>query len=126
MSQSRLNFESFQIDEKIREVLGAVLKQSKFSRAYLAGHIQELSNQICTEEILHNWTGPSRSSYRIPACIVPAFCEVTGDLSLLDTILNPIDRRLVTEEDVYLAKVGQLYKRKFEIESEISKLEGRT
>ena len=124
LGQTRLNFETFRIDQPVRDTLNTILKNSKYSRAYLAVHIQELSGQICSEEILHNWTGPSRSSYRIPACVVPAFCEVTRTNTLLETILNPLDKKILSEEDIFLAKVGKLYKEKFKIETEIAKLEG--
>lgn len=60
----------------------------------------------------------------MPVCLMPAFCYVTEDYSLFDLLLKPLGRRLATEDEERLSKLGKLHEERNKIDAEIQRLGG--
>lgn len=69
--------------DQLRACMRAAIKSCPLSRHQIAGEISHLTGDTITKEIIDSWTrdtnndgGPNRR--RIPAELLPAFCQVTG------------------------------------------------
>jgi len=120
--QTQLRFETLNLDALVRTHLSRVLKDAKESRAIIALKMAEVSGQDVTETSLNNWTAGSKESWRMPACLIPAFCYATDDYSIFDVLLKPLDRRLATEDEERQSKIGQLHQQRDQIDAELEKL----
>ena len=120
--QSLLRFETLNLDATVRAHLSRVLKESKESRAVIALRMSECSGQEVTEASLNNWTAPSKDTWRIPACLIPAFCYVTEDYSLFDVLLKPLARRLATEDEERQSRIGEIDQKIHALQSEKERL----
>lgn len=122
--QQQLRFETLNLDAAFRAHLSRVLKDAKDSRAVIALRMSEVSGHEVTESGLNNWTAGSKDSWRMPACLIPAFCFVTQDYSLFDLLLKPLAKRLATEDEERQSQIGKLIQDRDRIDQELERLKG--
>lgn len=123
ITQARFEFEPFQIEMAVRNALSESLRECEQSRQWVAATIQELSGYPCTEAALHNWCAPSKKGiWRIPFCVVPAFCFATRDIRVFEVGQNPIKSMLISKRLEELAQLDEAERR---IKARRAELEGR-
>lgn len=113
ISQETLALPDYQTSTKpmsarVREVVSEALKGMDCKRWVVAGQLSERCGMEITESMLNAWTAESKENHRFPLEIVPAFCEVTGDYTLMEMMAAACGCRLVTSEEVYLLKLGKI------------------
>lgn len=83
-------------DAALRRLLTDLLKQSSKSRAQVAEEISVHAGQRISKRMLDDWMAESKKPARFPACLVQAFCEVTGNDQLQRYLLSERMRQLLS------------------------------
>lgn len=123
ITQARLEFEPFEIESQVRQALALSLRECDKSRAWVAATVQELSGHKCTEDSLHNWCALSKNGiWRIPFCVIPAFCWATQDIRVFQVGQKPINSMLVSKRMEELAQLDEAERR---IRARRAELEGK-
>lgn len=87
----------------IRDLIAKGLKCcSKLKdRQRVALELNTLTRLGVTKNMLDDWASPSKKGLRFPACLIGAFCEVTGDDSLRHFVMGEqLNRRCRVGEQV--------------------------
>lgn len=108
---------SFNIKDKLSQMLSDGLKEFEGSRYEAAAKMSELCNQEITKTMLDSWTAESKTNHRFPAEYMPAFCFVTGYKEPLIEMARMIDCHLLESEDALLAELGKIEETKRELDA---------
>lgn len=93
----------------VRETLLASIKKSGLSRAQIADRMTYLLGRKVTENMLHMFVAPSVQDRRWPAEFDRAFCEATGDLSLIEDRARAAGLIIIDAEQLELLELGRAY-----------------
>lgn len=99
---------AYDIASQVREWLIVALKGSPDSRHMAAAKISELTGQEIHKTTLDAWTAESKESHRVPAELIPAICQVTGDWGAFDILAEPAGGRFFRGRSALVAEAGQL------------------
>lgn len=76
------------VDLAIRAAIRETIKSCALSRAMIADRMQRSVGRRVTKNMVDAFASASKCDRRIPAELVPAFCQVCGDDRLLRTLLS--------------------------------------
>lgn len=107
----------------IREALICAIKRSGKTRVAIAEEMQYLLGRPVTEKMLNAFTAESRDDRRWPAEFDRAFCQATGDYSLLIDRVQATGLRVISSEEEKLLDLGREYLRRKRAEQKIKALE---
>lgn len=99
------------ISGRIREALGEVLSDANRAgkdRWDVATEISRLCGRDVSKNMLDRYTAQSGVDYRFPAEILPALCQATGDISVLDILAEACGCKVLRGEEAALAELGAL------------------
>ena len=116
---------NFDIDAQVRRAMGEAIKNVRKSRIIIAAEMSELLGVQISEHHLNSWTASSKEAYRMPAAYIPAFCEVTGDTTLLKIISAPLGVKVVENKDLMWLKYAKLRQLEKEIKAKKKAIEKR-
>ncbi len=116
---------NFDIDAQIRRAMTEAIKNVRKSRIIIAAEISELVGVQISEHQINSWTATSKEGYRIPAAYIPAFCEVTGDTTLLKILANPLGVKIVENKDIMWLKYAKIRQLEKEIKAKKKVIERR-
>ncbi len=116
---------NFDVDMQIRRAMKKAIKQCPKSRIIIAAEMSELVGVQISEYMLNNWVAGSKNDYKIPASYIPAFCQVTGDISCLKIISNPLGVKVVENRDILWLKYAKIREYEKMIKAQKKMLEKR-
>lgn len=93
----------------VRAALVEAIRSCGKSREQLADEISKLTGTEVTVRRLNAFTAESREDYRFPSELARAFCEATGDYSLLQRLAELAGFRLITPTEYDLLRLGREY-----------------
>lgn len=96
------------MSQRVREVVSEALKRMDCKRWEVAGRMSELCGVEITESMLNAWTAESKENHRFPLELVPAFCQVTGDYTLIEMTAFACGCMVVQSKDAFLLRMGQI------------------
>jgi hypothetical protein len=109
------NAGSFNIDQRIREMLSEGLRQCDFDRYEAASRMSRLVGREITKSHLDSWSAESKEERNIPAKYLPAFCHVTGYKEPLRLMAEMIQCYLLESEEALMAELGKIECQKREL-----------
>ena len=116
---------SFDDASVIKGVLVQVMKRSGYSRATIADRMSYLLGRTVTEKMLYAFTGESRDDRRWPAEFDRAFCEATGDNTLLRCRAERAGLHVIDQSQMDLLELGRAFLQRTQAEEKIAKLQAR-
>jgi hypothetical protein len=75
-------------DQQLRSILFDSIRRSELDRKAVAARMSRLSGMVVSLNALNNWCAPGRENARMPAILVPAFCQACGDDRALRFLLG--------------------------------------
>jgi hypothetical protein len=109
----------------VRGVLAQAIRQCGKSRAQIAEEISFLSSREITEISLNKFTAESRTDYRWPAELDRAFCQATGDDTLLCCRAELAGYKMINATDAELLELGREYLKQKRANEKVAALEMR-
>jgi hypothetical protein len=109
----------------VRGVIAQAIRRCGKSRAQLAEEISFLFGREVTEISLNKFTAESRSDYRWPAELDRAFCEATGDNTLLSCRAELAGYKMINAIDAELLELGREYLKQKRANEKVAALEMR-
>jgi hypothetical protein len=106
---------SFDIGQRLREMLSEGLRQCDFDRYEAAARMSRLVGCEITKSQLDSWTAESKEGYRFPAEYLPAFVNVTGYKEPLRVMAEMVQCYLLESEEALLAELGKIACQKEEL-----------
>lgn len=106
------------IDAAIRAIISSSLKSSPLSRFEAAAHMSDNLNVEITKARLDSWSAESKDGHRFPLVYTAAFCEATGDYTLVRYIAELCGGYFIEGGDAIDFTLGR-------IEGEIKKLKAK-
>ena len=93
----------------VRAALVEAIRTCGKSREQLADEMSTLTGTEVTARRINAFTAESREDYRFPSELARAFCEATGDFSLLKRLAELAGFHLVTQTEYELLRLGREY-----------------
>jgi len=100
---------AFDDDALVRGLITDICKRSPKSRAQIAEEMEELLQRPVTLRTFNAFTADSQEKHRFPLAFARAFCQVTGDWSLLAVLAERSGLRLITQDEVHLLELGRQF-----------------
>jgi len=94
------------VSERLQAAVKMAIRNAPKSRETLADEISFLSGQSITVNTVNNWTAESHP-HRIPAELLPAFCEATGDIEPLRILSEAAGVFTLQAPDALRAEIQQ-------------------
>jgi len=105
----------FNIDVRLREMLSESLKRCPLSRYEVAGKMSELLGVEISKSQLDSWTAESKENHRFPFAYAGAFCEATGDKSIIRLLADLCGGYFIEGEDAIRLELGRIEEQKQEL-----------
>lgn len=112
-------------DGAVREALAETIRTSDMARADIAARMSALSGRQVSEHMLNAWTAPSRTSWRFPLALAPAFEVATSSYSLLERLAAWRGCRVLVGEEALQAEWGRLEQMRQDINAQMTSLRAR-
>jgi len=103
------------IDLQIRELITQSLKKTRLSRYEVAGKMSELLAKEITKAQIDAWSAESKEGHRFPLAYLPAFCEATGDSTLIKFIAEKCGGFYIENEEAIYTELGKIEQAKKEL-----------
>jgi len=103
------------IDLQIRELITQALKRTKLSRYEVAGKMSELLAKEITKAQIDAWSAESKEGHRFPLSYLPAFCEATGDTTIMKFIAEKCGGFYIENEEAIYTELGRIEQVKKEL-----------
>lgn len=116
---------SFNDDSLVRGVITASIKRSRKSREEIADRMAILLGVAVTARMLTSFTAESKELHRWPGAWDRAFCEATGDDTLLRCRVELAGFHVVNDTEFELLSLGREYLRQKRASEEVELLEKR-
>jgi hypothetical protein len=79
-----------------------------------------------TKSMIDSWTAESREGvYRFPACYLPAFCHVVGNLEPFRILADLLGVYVIESKDALLMKLGRIKDEKRKLTEEEKAVEAK-
>jgi len=101
------------------------LHARRLSREQIADAMSLMLGKRVTEQMLNAYSAPSKDLHRFPAAWQRAFCQATGDDSLLRCCAELAGFRLLTPADALLLDLGREYIRQKRAAENLASIEAR-
>lgn len=105
---------SLSIHQPLRSALVAAISGSSLSRYQIAARMSELVGREITKTMLDAYAAESKEGHRLPAELLPAFCEATGDWRPLIILVEALGGMVLSPKEkafVQLVKIEREKKR---------------
>lgn len=79
---------AYNLDVRLRAVLSQAIRACPKSREQIADQMSFLLGRPVTVRMINDWTSPAHENHGIQARYLPAFCEVLGDDTPLEILLE--------------------------------------
>ncbi len=110
---------TFNIDLQLRDAISRAIKECPLSRFQIAAKMSELLGVEVTKTMIDAWTAESREGInRFPACYLPAFCYVVGNLEPLRILADLLGVYVIEGKDALLTKLGRIKDQKRKLSEE--------
>jgi hypothetical protein len=110
------------IDEKLRAAVCKSIKGSSLSRTEIAEQVSKQSGVYITKHSLDAFTSLTKPGHRFPAAIIPAFCEITNDLSTLKLLAQSLGCMVLTAKEKAYIELIKLEREREKLEARCSEL----
>ncbi len=100
-------------DLRLRTLLAGAIKSSRYSREEIARRMSEASGERVTRAMLDGWTATSKP-HRFPLSLLPSFCHAVGNHDVVSDLVAMVGGHFASREDLALAELGRLYRRRRE------------
>ena len=118
------------LDARLRECLSETLARARAAKGMdrhdLAAAVSRLIGRDVSKSMLDRYCAPSAEEWRLPANVVPAVCQVTGDYRLLELLTAACGCGVLRGAEAMLAELGaailaekQTTKRRKELEAAV-------
>lgn len=115
---------TFNIDLQLRDAISRAIKECPQSRFQIAAKMSELLGFEITKSMIDSWTAESREGvYRFPACYLPAFCHVVGNLEPLRILADLLGAYVIEGEEALLTEIGRIQEQKKKLSEKEKALE---
>jgi hypothetical protein len=115
---------------KIKNLISESLKKCPYSRHGIVVRMSEITGKEITYHALNSWTAESKDQHRFPAEFLSAFCQATGDYSILKLIANAAGGYFIEGKEAIYTRLGRiqaeesrLQKEKQEIQKQLQRIE---
>jgi hypothetical protein len=112
------------IDAAIRAIITASLKRAAGSRYEMAARMSEILGVEITKAMLDSWSAESKENHRFPLVYVAAFCQATGDYSLVRYAAELCGGYYIEDEDALRLALGRIEEEKDRLAKEESIIRG--
>jgi hypothetical protein len=116
---------SFDDTSVIRGVLLDSMKSSGLSRASIAERMSYLLGRSVTDAMLNAFTAESRGDRRWPAEFDRAFCEATGNNTLLTCRVKMANLHVITDDEKDILELGRAFLMRNQADEKIALLQRR-
>jgi hypothetical protein len=99
---------SFDISQRLKEMLSEGLRRCDFDRYEAAAQMSRLVGCEITKSQLDSWTAESKETYRFPAEYLPAFVRVTGYKEPLRVMVELVQCYILESEEALHAELGKI------------------
>lgn len=103
------------IDATLRGMVSEALKHTRLSRYEVAAKMSSLMGREITKSMIDSWSAESKENHRFPIVYLPAFCEATGDKSIIRLIAEKTGGYFIEGEDALYTELGKLERMKKEL-----------
>jgi len=104
------------IDATLREMVSEALKKTRLSRYEVAAEMSRLIGREITKSQIDSWSAESKENHRFPLAYLNAFCEATGDKSIVRLIAEKAGGFFIEGEDALYTELGRIEKLKKELQ----------
>lgn len=114
--------------ERLRRAIRAAKNHSPLDVYEIAGKMSSLMDETITKDMIYSWTRESdeingRPRRSIPSRCLPAFCEVTGDTTPIEILMELVGLVVVPAPDAIRREVENNRKMIRELNKQNSKME---
>jgi hypothetical protein len=95
-------------DGRLRALISAAIKTSRYSREEIAERMTDLAGEPISRAMLDSWTAASKHNHHFPLSLIPAFSAAAEDREILRDALALLGARIATREDLAFAEIGRL------------------
>lgn len=113
---------AFNDDAVTRGLLAEGIKRSGYSREQIAERMSWLLATKVTADMLNNFTADSKAAHRFPVAWSRAFCESTGDWSLIRYLADQAGYLLLEKTDAEVVALGELVIEQERAKTEITRI----
>lgn len=124
-SVSSGTFPSLNDETLLRDILNASIKSSGKSRDHIADEMSLLLQTRVSRRALDLYTAESAEQNRFPMQYARAFCQVTGDTTLLRALPELAGLKVIDEEEQALLELGREFLRQKDAAAKMSALEAK-
>lgn len=110
-------------DVLIRRSLVDTIRKSKMDRKQIAESMTACLRRTVTARMITAFTAESKELHRWPAEFDIAFCEATGDYSLLRERVKRAGFRMIGPEEEELIEIGKAYVAKMKAERKLAEVQ---
>ena len=118
-------FPNLNDENLLREILNASIKSSGKGRDHIADEMSLLLQTRVTRRALDLYTAESAEQNRFPMQYARAFCQVTGDDTLLRVLAELAGLKVIGEEEQALLELGREFLRQKDAAAKINALEAK-
>lgn len=104
------------IDATLREMISDALKHTKLSRYEVAAEMSRLIGREITKSMIDSWSAESKENHRFPLAYLNAFCEATGDKSILRFIAEKAGGYFIEGADALYTELGRIERMKRDLQ----------
>ncbi len=103
------------IDATLREMVSDALRHTRLSRYEVAAEMSRLIGREITKSMIDSWSAESKENHRFPLAYLPAFCEATGDKSIIRLIAEKAGGYFIEGVDALYTELGKIERMKREL-----------
>lgn len=111
------------LERAICEMVATILNSDERPREVLAAEVSRLTDEDVSRAMLDAYSSPARTEHKVPMSRALALVAVTDRHDLLDPIMRRIGAGLLVGDEIMTARIGQLRRRRQQIDAELKTLE---
>lgn len=111
------------LERAISEMVATILNTDERPREVLAAEMSRLLDDEISRAMLDAYSSPAREGHKVPMSRALALVAVTDRHDLLDPIMRWIGAGLLVGDEIMTARIGQLRRRRQQIDAELKTLE---
>lgn len=113
-------------ERRVNAIVGTILNSDSRSRYEIAAKMSELLDEEVSKAMLDAYSSPARDDHRVPFSRLAALAIVTDRQDLLRPLMEPLGIGVLIGEEVSIARIGQLERKKQEVNEELRELRRST
>ena len=113
---------SLAVPHALRSALVSAISASALSRYQIAARMSDLVGREVSKTMLDAYTSESKEGHRLPAELLPAFCEATGSWQPMIVLVEAIGGMILTPKEKAFVQLVKIEREKARLEKRAREL----